>query len=62
MNADCQDFKHKELTEKIISIFYQVYNKLDYGFMEKIYEKAMMIEFRKKKDFCCCASSHQSVL
>jgi GxxExxY protein len=49
MNADCQDFKHKELTEKIISIFYQVYNKLGYGFMEKIYEKAMMIEFRKKR-------------
>jgi GxxExxY protein len=48
MNADYQDFKHKELTEKIIKIFYRVYNKLGYGFLEKIYENAMMIEFRRE--------------
>ncbi|HCG77470.1 TPA: GxxExxY protein, partial [bacterium] len=47
MNADLQDFKYKELTEKIIEIFYKVYNKLSYGFLEKIYENAMMIEFKK---------------
>ena len=47
MNADYQDFKHKELTENIIKIFYRVYNKLGYGFLEKIYENAMMIEFRR---------------
>ncbi len=40
--------KHKELSEKIIKIFYQVYNKLEYGFLEKIYENAMMIEFKKQ--------------
>jgi GxxExxY protein len=39
--------KHKELTENIIKIFYKVYNTLGYGFLEKIYENAMMIEFRK---------------
>ena len=39
--------KHKELTEQIIKIFYKVYNTLGYGFLEKIYENAMMIEFRK---------------
>ena len=39
--------KHKELTEDIIKIFYKVYNTLGYGFLEKIYENAMMIEFRK---------------
>ncbi len=48
MNADCQDFKYKGLTEKIIKIFYRVYNKLGYGFLEKIYENAMMIEFRRE--------------
>ncbi|ODS33937.1 MAG: hypothetical protein SCARUB_00910 [Candidatus Scalindua rubra] len=48
MNADYQDFKYKELTEKIIEIFYRVYNKLGYGFLEKVYENAMMIEFKKK--------------
>ena len=47
MNTDCQDIKHKAYTEKIINIFYKVYNKLGYGFLEKIYENAMMIEFRK---------------
>ena len=47
MNADFKDFKHKELTERIISIFYRVYNKLGYGFLEKVYENAMMIRFRK---------------
>ena len=47
MNTDFQDTtKHKELTEKIIRIFYRVYNKLGYGFLEKIYENAMMIEFK----------------
>ena len=48
MNADYQDFKHKELTEKIINIFYRVYNKLGYGFLEKVYENAMMIEFKRE--------------
>ena len=37
MNADYQDFKYKELTEKIIKIFYRVYNNLGYGFLEKVY-------------------------
>jgi len=32
------------LTEEIIRIFYRVYNKLGYGFLEKVYENAMMIE------------------
>ena len=48
MNADNQNFKHKKLTEKIIKVFYRVYNKLGYGFLEKVYEKAMMIELRKE--------------
>ena len=48
MNADFQDFKYKELTEEIIRIFYRVYNALGYGFLEKVYENAMMIEFKKK--------------
>ena len=48
MDADYQDFKYVELTEKIIEIYYRVYNKLGYGFLEKIYENAMMIEFKKE--------------
>ena len=45
MNTDYRDSKHKDLTEKIIKIFYKVYNKLGYGFLEKVYENAMMLEF-----------------
>lgn len=41
------DYKHEGLTEKIIAIFYRVYNKLGYGFLEKVYGNAMMIEFKK---------------
>ena len=48
MNTDYQDIKHKKLTEKIIKIFYKVYNTLGYGFLEKIYENAMMIEFKRE--------------
>ncbi|MEK7822629.1 MAG: GxxExxY protein [Nitrospirota bacterium] len=48
MNTDNQDIKYKELTEKIIKIFYKVYNKLGYGFLEKVYENALMIELRKE--------------
>ncbi|PHI18668.1 GxxExxY protein [Lewinellaceae bacterium SD302] len=32
------------LRKKIIGCFYRVYNELGYGFLEKVYEKAMMIE------------------
>jgi GxxExxY protein len=46
MNTDFQDTKHSELTEKIIKFFYRVYNTLGYGFLEKVYENAMMIEFK----------------
>jgi len=36
-------YKHSEITEKIIKAFYIVYNKLGYGFLEKVYERAMVI-------------------
>ena len=46
MNADLQDYKHSELTEKIIEAFYKVYNTLGYGFLEKVYENALLLEFK----------------
>ena len=48
MSTDYQDSKYKELTEKIIKIFYRVYNNLGYGFLEKVYENAMMIELERE--------------
>lgn len=35
---------YKELTQKIINVFYEVYNTLGYGFLEKVYENAMLYE------------------
>ncbi|MDR0830267.1 MAG: GxxExxY protein [Prevotellaceae bacterium] len=32
---------HKELTDTIISCFYQVYNDLGYGFLERVYQNAL---------------------
>lgn len=40
------DYKHSDITEKIIKCFYKVYNTLGYGFLEKVYENAMFLELR----------------
>lgn len=37
----------EQKTEKIISCFYKVYNTLGYGFLEKVYENAMVLELQK---------------
>lgn len=39
---------HKEITSEIIAAFYAVYNTLGYGFLEKVYENALILELRKK--------------
>jgi len=39
--------KHNDITDKIIKAFYQVYNTLGYGFLEKVYENALIIELKK---------------
>ena len=41
------EYLHKELTSEIIRCFYEVYNKLGYGFLEKVYEKSLEIELNK---------------
>jgi GxxExxY protein len=40
--------KHEALTGKIIQCFYTVYNQLGYGFLESVYQKAMLIEEGKQ--------------
>ena len=40
MNADTRGLKHKELTEAIIGVFFEVYNELGHGFLESVYERA----------------------
>lgn len=41
------NFKHSDVTEKIIKAYFQVYNTLGYGFLEKVYENALIIELKK---------------
>lgn len=38
------EYKYSELTNLIIKCFYKGYNKLGYGFPEKVYQNALLIE------------------
>ena len=42
------DYKYEQLTGEIINAAYTVHNTLGYGFLEKIYHKALIIELRKR--------------
>jgi len=37
------DLKHRELTQKIIGVFYEVYNELGHGFLESVYQKSLIL-------------------
>jgi len=41
-------FPHQDLTKSIIGIYYDVYNELGYGFLEKVYHNAMSIELKSR--------------
>ena len=43
-----ENYKHKGLTSAIIGCFYDVYNELGYGFLEKVYENALKYELEKR--------------
>jgi len=40
-------YKHQELTRQIIKAAQNVHNRLGYGFLEKVYHNAMVLELRK---------------
>lgn len=42
INAD--NYKYSQITNEIIKAFYNVYNSLGFGFLEKVYENAIFIE------------------
>ncbi|MGH7525938.1 MAG: GxxExxY protein [Gemmatimonadales bacterium] len=45
MNAD---LRHRELTDSILSVFYQVYNEMGFGFLESIYREARSIALNER--------------
>lgn len=44
--------EHEELTGSIINAFFKVYNTLGYGFLEKVYENALLLELRARGIHC----------
>jgi len=40
---------HKELTDKIIKSFYDVYNELGFGFLENVYQNALYFELKNNQ-------------
>jgi GxxExxY protein len=43
MSASAPGLKHSDITEKIIGIFYDVYNELGHGFLESTYAEALLV-------------------
>jgi GxxExxY protein len=43
MDTSASGLRHSEFTEKIIGVFYDVYNELGYGFLESTYAEAMAV-------------------
>ena len=48
MDAEERRYKHAELTEQIIGVFYDVCNELGIGFLEKVYQEAMALVLSSK--------------
>ncbi len=42
------EFQHGEITEKIIGAAFEVHTVLGYGFLEKVYENALLAELCKR--------------
>jgi GxxExxY protein len=40
-NNTQENLLHRDLTDKIISCFYRIYNDLGYGFLERVYQNAL---------------------
>lgn len=54
MNTDRskEELLHSGVTEKIIGVFYEVYNELGCGFLESVYRNAMLIALRQRGLHC----------
>lgn len=53
MNADEREFKYRETTQKVIGIFFKVYNELGYGFIESVYHKSMIVALNSEAIKTC---------
>jgi GxxExxY protein len=42
------DLLHKDLTDKVLKTFFDVYDELGYGFLEKVYQNALYLELKQR--------------
>jgi len=42
------NYKHSELTDTIIGVFYEVYNELGFGFLESVYRNSLRLALLQK--------------
>jgi GxxExxY protein len=45
--------KHWEMCNKIVGVFYDVYNELGHGFLESVYQKSLLIALDSAGLQCC---------
>jgi len=48
MDTNKEKILHKDLSYKVVGLAMEVHNKLGYGFLEKVYERAMMVLLRRE--------------
>jgi len=46
------DLLYSDITDKALKAYYNVYNRLGFGFLEKVYENAMLLEFAEINVYC----------
>ena len=46
---DETSFAHKEITEAIIGAAFEVHSELGYGFLERVYHRALQVELLRRK-------------
>ena len=49
MDSNKEKILHKDLSYKIVGLAMEVHSKLGYGFLEKVYENAMMVLLRREE-------------
>ncbi|MFZ5994770.1 MAG: GxxExxY protein [Thermodesulfobacteriota bacterium] len=49
MDSNKEKILYKDLSYKIVGLAMEVHRKLGYGFLEKVYENAMMLLLRQQK-------------
>jgi GxxExxY protein len=49
MNTETHRFKHGEITQKVIGVFFDVFNELGHGFLESVYEKSLELALKRHR-------------